>query len=488
MGTKIFWLITAFFALCWFVAFAHFSDLFEILPNNWHEKIQYWDANGNFIYSGAHISTLSGATDFFAGAIAVNDIKTLHSEPNAPSKFYIEYPDFAEVQNLGILTKIRDKIVGLGIKDSSASGTIIGYDAHFSLTNGNHIGSVIYDIHRHSSEWKITESLNQIFLVTPSGEVFNPKDLADLSMTGSSSHFIGKITERFQSKFPNKKLIAGELIEQNLVAFLQDPQFAFSGSEVDFYINSGIFTEENKSPIILNIPYSEVENIILLAPKPKIVKNAEEKNTGKSSDGKKYVALTFDDGPHKTYTPQLLDTLKEKWVHATFFILGKNIAGKEAILERMKNEWNEISAHSWSHPSFTKISKQAIRTEMQKTDDAIRAAVGITPNLFRPPYGAYDQSVLKTTGKTVIMWSVDSLDWKNRNIQKNLKKTLSQVHDGAIILFHDIHKESVDTIPVLIDQLREQWYEFLTVSELYEKYYNNATFLPEQVCFSMKRC
>lgn len=93
---------------------------------------------------------------------------------------------------------------------------------------------------------------------------------------------------------------------------------------------------------------------------------------------------------------------------------------------------------------------------MQKTDDAIRAAVGITPNLFRPPYGAYDQSVLKTTGKTVIMWSVDSLDWKNRNIQKNLKKTLSQVHDGAIILFHDIHKESVDTIPVLIDQLREQ--------------------------------
>lgn len=131
-------------------------------------------------------------------------------------------------------------------------------------------------------------------------------------MTESSTNFIGKITENFQSKFPNKKLFSGELVEQNLVAYLQDPQFAFSGSEVDFYVNSGIFTEESKSSVRINIPYSEVKDVILLAPKPKITEKPKEKIEGKSSDGKKYVALTFDDGPHKTYTPQLLDTLKSK--------------------------------------------------------------------------------------------------------------------------------------------------------------------------------
>lgn len=86
------------------------------------------------------------------------------------------------------------------------------------------------------------------------------------------------------------------------------------------------------------------------------------------------------------------------------------------------------------------------------------------------------------------MWSVDSLDWKNRNVDRNLRTTMSQVHDGAIILYHDIHKTSVATIPALIDKLRAAGYEFLTVSELYEKYYNNGPLLPGQVCFSMSRC
>ena len=88
---------------------------------------------------------------------------------------------------------------------------------------------------------------------------------------------------------------------------------------------------------------------------------------------------------------------------------------------------------------------------------------------------------------TFVLWSVDSRDWKNKNVQKNLNAVLSTVHDGAIILFHDIHTPSVDTIPELIQKLKAQGYEFLTVSELYKKHYN-AELLPEQVCFSMSRC
>lgn len=143
-------------------------------------------------------------------------------------------------------------------------------------------------------------------------------------------------------------------------------------------------------------------------------------------------------------------------MHATFFMLGQNVAGKEDIVKRMVSEGNEVGEHSWDHPSFTKLSNQAMRTQMQKTESAIQAAAGVAPKVFRPPYGAYNANVTKTVNKPLIMWSVDSMDWKNRNIDKNIRTTLAQVHDGAIILYHDIHKESVQTIPALIDALRKQ--------------------------------
>lgn len=87
-----------------------------------------------------------------------------------------------------------------------------------------------------------------------------------------------------------------------------------------------------------------------------------------------------------------------------------------------------------------------MRSQIEKTDQAIFDAIGKTPTLFRPPYGARNANTDKIVDKGIIMWSVDSFDWKNRNVQKNIKTTMNQVHDGAIILYHDIHKPSVDTI------------------------------------------
>lgn len=463
MKTKFFGFLLALLTLGGFVAFAQYSHFFSQKIADGHEAVHFWDDAGNFIYTGALLSSATGSENFFTGAIGVNAVKSIHSDTGSEPRYYIEYPDFSEMQNLPILTKIRDKIITLGEKDKAVStstgGIMTGYDSYFSLSNGNNVGSIIYDIHKHSSGALLEESVKQVFLITAPAETYSPKDFVDISATGSIHEFIGKISEIFSKKFPNKSLYPADILEQNLIGYLDDPQFSFSGSDVHFYINSGIFSQNVDKSMELVVPYADVQKIILSTPKPKVLpteKKAEKNGMPKSSDGKKYVALTFDDGPHKVNTPALLDILKTKKVHATFFVLGENVAGREEILKREVVEGHEVGMHSWSHPSFTKLSKQAMRTEMQKTEEAIRNATGITPKIFRPPYGAYNPTVIKTTNIPIIMWSVDSLDWKNRNVQKNLKTALSEVYDGSIILFHDIHKESVDTIPALIDALRKQ--------------------------------
>src|SRR5256885_5116130 len=101
-----------------------------------------------------------------------------------------------------------------------------------------------------------------------------------------------------------------------------------------------------------------------------------------------FIALTFDDGPNATLTPKLLDLLAARHLKATFFVVGQNAADHPDILKRAVREGHEIGNHSWSHPNLGKMSDEAVRRELQKTDDAITAAIGKRPTLFRPPYGS----------------------------------------------------------------------------------------------------
>lgn len=483
MNTKIFWILTAILALCGLTAFAHFANFF----NNYTtpKPPTYWDESGNFVYTGALHSTLSGSEVFFTDAIRVENIKTLISTPEQKPRFYIEYPHFSEMQNITILTKIRDKIISL--PSVTGSGEIQKYTADFSLYNGNNLGSVHYNIHELDEENFIKKTFTENIFVKASNQIYLPKDLWNAKTPEKTQKIKTILETKFQEKYPNEILQTEEIRKNNFENFSKNPQFSFSGTEVIFDLDENFFTENSIKNLSLNVQYSDVEGIILLAPPPKeIPKNT--KNTGKSSDGKKYVALTFDDGPHRTQTPRLLDILKEKNVTATFFVLGKNIGGNEAILVRMTEENHEIANHSWSHPQLTKYSRANVEKEIQNTNAEILRASGQESKLFRPPYGAYTTATLKAGNVPFIMWSVDSFDWKHRNVAKNLKTTMNQLHDGAIILYHDIHKESVDTIPSLIEAIRAEWYEFLSVSELYQKYYNEQELLPEQVCFSMQRC
>lgn len=183
-------------------------------------------------------------------------------------------------------------------------------------------------------------------------------------------------------------------------------------------------------------------------------------------DRVKCVALTFDDGPGP-YTARLLETLKKNGVRATFFMLGENVGAHRDIVRRMALEGQEVANHSWSHPDLTTLSSSEVRSQIQRTQKAVKDASGVTPTLVRPPYGSTNKRVEHAIGMPLVLWSVDTLDWRYRDVARDTRVGVKEPESGGIVLFHDIHKPSVDSIPKVVDGLRKRGFTFVTVSELF---------------------
>lgn len=193
--------------------------------------------------------------------------------------------------------------------------------------------------------------------------------------------------------------------------------------------------------------------------------------SGNVSCGKK-VALTFDDGPHYKKTEEILDILDKYDVKATFFIIGLNAEKYPEIVSEETKRGHETANHSYSHKNLSKCNFEKIKEEIEATDEIIANACGKAPKLFRPPEGAYSPEIVKAAtelGKTTIIWTVDTLDWAKASADDILNNVKTNVRCGSIILFHDFTGSGTHTEEALekvICYLKEQGYEFVTVSEL----------------------
>jgi len=183
-----------------------------------------------------------------------------------------------------------------------------------------------------------------------------------------------------------------------------------------------------------------------------------------------YIAMTFDDGPHATLTPKLLDLLAQRHIKVTFFVLGECVEQNPEVLRRAAREGHEIGNHSWSHPQLNKMSDEAVRTQLRRTDDLIKSITGKRPTLFRPPYGALTPRQRKWIhdefGYEIIMWDVDPLDWKEPGPATVCNRILKETRPGSIVLSHDIHRGTVEAMPSTLEQLAAKHFKFVTVSEL----------------------
>jgi len=182
----------------------------------------------------------------------------------------------------------------------------------------------------------------------------------------------------------------------------------------------------------------------------------------------KLVAITFDDGPHATYTPMLLDGLKERGVKATFFLVGSMIKNKGHLLLRMRDEGHQIASHGWSHTSMRKLTDEQIQSEITQTADLITEITGLKGFMLRPPYGATNDRVIAAINLPTILWNVDPTNGKYPTPEATMtSRLISTARDGSIILLHDTNAANVGTALDSIDTLRTQGYEFVTLNELF---------------------
>ena len=180
----------------------------------------------------------------------------------------------------------------------------------------------------------------------------------------------------------------------------------------------------------------------------------------------KRIAITFDDGPHRLYTPKLLDGLKERGIHATFFLVGENIRNNETLVKRMAEEGHLIGNHTFSHVQLTKLKKEEACREVQQTNERICAVTGAPVLYIRPPYGSWNDELQAEIPMTVTLWNLDSEDWKSQNTGKIVELVESEAEEGSIILLHDIFDTSVEAALQIVDDLTAQGYTFVTVDEL----------------------
>ena len=190
----------------------------------------------------------------------------------------------------------------------------------------------------------------------------------------------------------------------------------------------------------------------------------------------KVVAMTFDDGP-RPWTMDLLDSLKERNIKATFFVVGRVVKTYPEVIKRIAAEGHELANHTWSHPrNMARMPQRVVRRELELCRDAIVEVAGVKPRVFRPPGGSFtkDQSawIYDEFDYVNIMWSVDPEDWKRPGAEVITSRIMNGwekskgTHDGAIILAHDLHQPTVKAMPATLDALQIEGYSFLTVSEL----------------------
>ena len=190
------------------------------------------------------------------------------------------------------------------------------------------------------------------------------------------------------------------------------------------------------------------------------------KATERTLEGKKLVALTFDDGPSAVTTPTLLDLLTEKDLPATFFMLGSMARANPDIVKRIEKDHHEIASHTMYHQNLINLPADAARADIDEAKATINSILGHDPTYTRPPYGNCNDTVITSVGTPIILWSVDSEDWRSKDPSTIVSVVMSEVYDGSIILMHDIYPATVDAIPALVDTLRSAGYEFATLSEL----------------------
>ena len=180
---------------------------------------------------------------------------------------------------------------------------------------------------------------------------------------------------------------------------------------------------------------------------------------------KKMIALTFDDGPSK-YTDKIINLLNKYDANGTFFVLGNKVEMYKETLIKMVEQGSEIGNHSYNHKWLIKLNKDEFINQVNQTQSILKNTIGYTPTLLRPTYGSVNDEIKNNTTLDIVLWNIDTLDWKLKNYRDIANRVVEKVDDGDIVLMHDIHERTLKALEIILPKLKEEEYQFVTVSEL----------------------
>lgn len=295
-----------------------------------------------------------------------------------------------------------------------------------------------------------------IFIVDSDNDVIN-KEVASLNYDISYPFFSNDDIDNYISDYLNydsyidgNTIIDYDIYDNDNLYYLTFYKYFWNDNMVSDGSDSFVIDTSNNSVSRINKTNYEYDVVI----------------NRKIDKSKKMIALTFDDGPNYN-TSKIIDVLNKYDIKATFFVLGSRAINNKDILKKMVDSGMEIGNHTYNHLLLTKYDENKIRSEIEDTSEVIYSATKKRPKLLRPSYGSVNNKIKKVANMPIIIWDIDTLDWKYHNSKRITSRVVNKVRDGDIILMHDIYSASLNALSNIIPILQDNGYEFVTIDELF---------------------
>lgn len=277
-----------------------------------------------------------------------------------------------------------------------------------------------------------------------------------------------QIQKQLLKEYPesiNTKSLSGTITPE----YKHFTHFTFDDENLILYFNPYELSSDYYHIIDIEIPLENINLKLDLELGTNIEKQPiVTKTTSQIIDpNKKMIAITFDDGPGR-YTKDILKILKKYDAYATFFVLGNKVEIYDESTRAIMKQGSEIGNHSYNHKWLIKLKKDEFIDQINMTQDIIERTTGYRPKVLRPTYGDVNETMKKNTDLDIVLWNIDTLDWKIRNPKKIANRVIGKVEDGDIVLMHDTHKQTVEALKLILPKLKEEGFQFVTISELKE--------------------
>ena len=424
---------------------------------------------GKLFFSG-----IFGLTVSILSLTFINHQKVFYEkEENKNYIVEINYPNIKSKQLLAytddyIKNKKKEFKEEISMEDV-LNGSKYEFKADYEITDNNNILGLHLNISEYTGGAHRVRYDKSYYYNKESDEIVSLKDFLekDISLdklANLSYYYVMKYSDDNNLNFDKEGVKEG--LSCNLNNF---EHFNFIDDGLEFIFPPYQIAYYAAGEIKIVIPYDELNGIIkskyLKYSKKDNIKQDNNRNLKEFGD-KKLIAFTFDDGPSYIETNKLLDNLNKYNARVTFFVLGSRVNNYKDTLTKAYKMGNTIGSHTYSHSNLLKLDNYSVMDEIKKTNEAIKNITGNETIYLRPPYGNINSNIKNISNMYTILWDLDTEDWKYKDKDRIADYIVSNAHDGAIVLLHDLYETSVDGALLAMERLEKEGYAFVTIDEM----------------------